>query len=1353
MKVFTNFIVLILLCIGFSKPLFAQNISNEGTDFWAVFPTHDPSSGQLANMNIFITSKRTSEVTVSCGSYSETKQIPANTVVVFAVPRDVSYIQSSEANTNLTNRGIHIKTTAGMPAVAVYGHVYAGARSAASLILPYDALGQKYYSMNYTQDSNGRNFLVLVAAEDNTKLKLTERNGNVRTITLAKAGDVYEYLAAASVDLTGVYVEVDEATSKCKRFAAFSGSTSLSIQCNNSRDPLFQQLYTTNSWGKIYAVAPFFNRRSIVRILAQEDNTTVNINGTSVTINKGSFYETSTLTEGIIIKADKVVSVAQYSLTQNCSSITGGNVIGDPDMILLNPVEFSITKITLFSSDQQAIQEKYINVVIKTDARATFKVNGALPANGVWRTFTNNPDYSYIQVRVTQQSLTLSADEGFNAIAYGFGNAESYGYSAGTSLAANQYLTVINNTTHEERSNACIGEAADFKITMPYLLNRILWQFDDGTPSYDDHSPAPIIRTVNGETLYDYTAPVNKSYTTAGQRIIKATGFFATDANSCFGSSADFEFVFNVDPTPTANFNVGLRSCFGVEVPFIDASNSNLTDKVIKKWTWDFGDGTAISNEQNPKHIFARPGTFNVKLIVATENGCASEVFTKSVQIFTLPIAKFIAKPSLCEKQSISFESQSTSAEGAIVGWLWDFGDGNTGTGANPAHTYAIAGDYDVKLTVTSEYGCEKSVIQRIKVNVPPKVDFELPDFCLSDGNAIFTNRSTIVSNEQLSYQWDFGDAHANAQNPNISTQRNGSHNYTRTGLYEITLTVKSAAGCAITVKKQFRVNGSIPKAAMEIVNQNALCSNAAVVFKDKATVDFGEITKIEWFFDYANKTTADIVDEPNLRNQPAKEYSYKYPTFSNAASKTYIVKMRVYSGGSCTSEETKSITIYPEAVVDFSLKSSCLTNGIAEFDNLSTYVVSNGNLTYRWHFGDHNTNAQNPNNSTEKAPFHRYTQAGKYTVSLTVTAPYGCAKTVIKEITIDGALPIADFSVQNSNSLCSKNAVVFDDNTTLAFGNITKIEWYYDFANNPTQAETDTSPGTRSSPKSYTHQYPEFSFPFDKTYVVKMVAYAGNNCVATKQQTITLKAVPDIDFAQTMEICLEAPAKQLVAREKNAMIGKAAFNGRGVSIDGFFDPAKAGIGTHEIKYIFAVANGCTVEKIQKITVNETPAVDAGEDKKVLEGGQATLSATAYGQNLRYKWTPATGLDRDDVLNPVVRPTEDMTYTLTVTSDKGCLQKDQVFVKLLKNLEIPNAITPNGDLINDVWNIKYIESYPEATVEIYDRAGQNVFKSKGYAKPFDGTHNNNNLPVGTYYYIINLATAKKPMTGTLTIVK
>ncbi|MDN3581564.1 gliding motility-associated C-terminal domain-containing protein [Mucilaginibacter flavus] len=89
----------------------------------------------------------------------------------------------------------------------------------------------------------------------------------------------------------------------------------------------------------------------------------------------------------------------------------------------------------------------------------------------------------------------------------------------------------------------------------------------------------------------------------------------------------------------------------------------------------------------------------------------------------------------------------------------------------------------------------------------------------------------------------------------------------------------------------------------------------------------------------------------------------------------------------------------------------------------------------------------------------------------------------------------------------------------------------------------------------------------------------------------------------------------------------------------------------------------------------------------------------------------------------------------------------------LSAVSIANAITPNGDGQNDYWQIKGIENYPSATVKIFNRNGQNVFDSRGYARPFDGTLNKQKLPSGTYYYIISLTTGCNMLSGSLTLIR
>jgi len=86
-------------------------------------------------------------------------------------------------------------------------------------------------------------------------------------------------------------------------------------------------------------------------------------------------------------------------------------------------------------------------------------------------------------------------------------------------------------------------------------------------------------------------------------------------------------------------------------------------------------------------------------------------------------------------------------------------------------------------------------------------------------------------------------------------------------------------------------------------------------------------------------------------------------------------------------------------------------------------------------------------------------------------------------------------------------------------------------------------------------------------------------------------------------------------------------------------------------------------------------------------------------------------------------------------------------------ISIPNTFTPNGDGFNDLWNITALQGYPTCTVNIYNRYGTLVYNSVGYPKAWDGNYNGSALPVGTYYYIIDLKNGKKKLAGPITILR
>lgn len=176
------------------------------------------------------------------------------------------------------------------------------------------------------------------------------------------------------------------------------------------------------------------------------------------------------------------------------------------------------------------------------------------------------------------------------------------------------------------------------------------------------------------------------------------------------------------------------------------------------------------------------------------------------------------------------------------------------------------------------------------------------------------------------------------------------------------------------------------------------------------------------------------------------------------------------------------------------------------------------------------------------------------------------------------------------------------------------------------------------------------------------------------------------------------------------------------------------------------------------VTVLLGPFADAGEDQFIFPeeiigiGGNPSVT----DENALINWSPALNLDDAGSPNPAVSGlTQDQWYVLTVSDENGCSASDSVLVAIIPEIDIPDGFSPNGDLINDVWEIGNTELYPSLVVEIYNRWGDLLFRSEGYDEPWDGRYNGDLLPIGTYYYIIEFDEPEfsDKITGPLTILR
>lgn len=676
---------LVLTLLFCAQPALSQDFSNKGKEFYLCFPSHVPSSN-LATLSIWITSDRASSgtITMANGAFSGTFNIAANGLQEIQIPHASAHISNGESNM-VIQKSIRIKTDAGKPPVVAYAQLWAGARSAATLLLPVNVLGKKYYSINFTQNTTGRSQFQVIATKSNTSVKITPRiNGAIQSsfiVNLPNAGDMYQHqLPSSSGDLSGSLIESVASTSGgCVPIAVFSGSSTILIGSQgcvsslNGSDPLFQQLYPVSTWGKNFGLMPFSNypNGAPYRVMASEDNTAIFFNGSQVaTLNAGEIYPTAftsspvTVTTPVFINADKPISVTQYSQSATCAGFGAGNQQGDPDMVILNSIEQSIQDITIFSTKQQVINTQWVNILIKTTATGSFRMSrngGPLsPPAGTWQTFAPLPGYSYLVEQFPtpsgiSDSYRLVADSGFNAICYGWGNFESYAYSAGTNVKdLYQQIGVSTQYGIEPTPSVCVGAPFKFKVSLPYLADSIFWDLSGlpGAPAnvwmYYPPSAPDSTTVVNGKTIYWYSLPATYSFSVTGT--FPVTMFtYAPNTDGC-GNEQEINFDLQVSEPPVADFSWTPPVCVATPVQFTETTPQ--VPKPTYAFWWDFGDPASgvnnTSNLRNPTHLFTAPGTYTVRFADITTPGCLSDTIVHQVTVPPLPSATITGDATVC---------------------------------------------------------------------------------------------------------------------------------------------------------------------------------------------------------------------------------------------------------------------------------------------------------------------------------------------------------------------------------------------------------------------------------------------------------------------------------------------------------------------------------------------------------------------------------------------------------------------------------------------------------------------------------------------------------------------------------
>ena len=443
-------------------------------------------------------------------------------------------------------------------------------------------------------------------------------------------------------------------------------------------------------------------------------------------------------------------------------------------------------------------------------------------------------------------------------------------------------------------------------------------------------------------------------------------------------------------------------------------------------------------------------------------------------------------------------------------------------------------------------------------------------------------------------------------------------------------------------------------------------------------------------------------------------------------------------------------ISVYPNPGIQFISPEICLRDGTASFTD-SSFTKDNSTFPflYQWNFGDPTANSGNPNSSVAQNPSHTYSASGNYPIILHVTNSKGCSDSISKIFTVNGAVPLANFTITNPTSLCSNQPVEIINESVVDFGNITILQIFW--------GDTDSRSYIDESPflgKKYTHRYPNGIASATTNYTIRLVAFSGISCDQELSKQINILPGPIIQFTPLAPICDNSVSIDITSgAQVNNLAGIFFYSGKGVTTNGQFSPQRAGTDTQHILYTYTAINSCKDSGYQKIIITPSPLVNAGPDLAVLKNETVQMNATASGNALQYKWNPSVYLNSDVLLNPLCTPAADMMYELTTTNIAGCSNKSRVAIRILLDPMIPSAFTPNGDGLNDYWGIKNLHYFTNCEVTIFDRYGQLIYFSKGYKNPWDGTKNGQPMTAGTYCYIIDTKKLKKIFKGFVVVIR
>jgi len=405
-----------------------------------------------------------------------------------------------------------------------------------------------------------------------------------------------------------------------------------------------------------------------------------------------------------------------------------------------------------------------------------------------------------------------------------------------------------------------------------------------------------------------------------------------------------------------------------------------------------------------------------------------------------------------------SFNSSSSTIPSGTIIYSWNFGDSTaTSSVANPTHTYANYGTYNVCLTITNNNGCSDTYCHTVTVS-QNSCGLSFSYTQNSNGSYSFLpTMSGTISNP--TYLWNFGDG-------TTSTNHDPSHLFATAGLYNVCLTV-SGGGISCTYCDSAYFNTTTNTCDANFTYQ---INGLAVSFTSTSTN-----TANQYYWSFGNGTTSSVYN----------------PTVTFTAAGTYTVCHYVYNTSTnCADTACLTITVgnTSNCMVSYSYNTQNLLPNQVQFTGQLT--SGTGPFLWYWNFGDGTT-------GTGDYPLHQYAQPGYYSVCVFLHQNSG---TILCQY-------CDSIYVSGSSTSCQANFTYTQSGTAVSFNSSNSI-----YSSSPVLYTWNFGDGTTSTLANPVHTFTNYG-----TYNV-CLTISSNNCTDTYCHTVTIgqSNICNISFAFT---------------------------------------------------------------------------------------------------------------------------------------------------------------------------------------------------------------------------------------------